>query len=60
MVSRNVADFNAISTRWVGESKTHYGLVLIDKKVYKNSAFIAEMLALFSDEDLTNRTEWIG
>lgn len=59
MVSRNVADYNAIATRWAREGKPHPGLLLVGRKIYKNSHLIAAQLALYARQELANRIGWI-
>lgn len=59
MLTGNFKDFPKIAEQWIAEGKTHSGLLIISKKHIKNPVLIAEWLALYKDEDLTNREEWI-
>jgi hypothetical protein len=59
MLTGNFKDFPAIAKQWIADGKTHCGLLIISKKHIKNPDLIADWLAIYEDEDLTNREEWI-
>jgi hypothetical protein len=59
MLTGNFRDFPQIGKQWIAEGKTHSGLLIINKKHIKNPDLIADWLAIYEDEDLTNREEWI-
>lgn len=37
LLTNNVRDFVPIATRWVGEGRTHYGLVLVSDRTLRRS-----------------------
>lgn len=59
MLTGNFKDFPKIGRQWIADGKTHSGLLIIGSKHIKNSDFIADWLAIYEDEDLTNCEEWI-
>jgi hypothetical protein len=59
LVTINRKDFD---WRYYERSKSgldHPGLIIITKEHHKNHEHIAILLALYADEDLTNRVVWI-
>jgi predicted nuclease of predicted toxin-antitoxin system len=64
LVTANVRDFEPILREWVGESRSHVGVILVPTSV-RNEAFgvlisgVEETLADSGQEEWVDRVEWI-